>query len=58
MAMSASVLDQDRALFKECGMDGLITKPIRAEEIEAALARALAADAGSPAGDAGSDAPR
>jgi CheY-like chemotaxis protein len=44
MAMSASVLDQDRALFKECGMDGLITKPIRGEDIEAALARVVGGD--------------
>jgi CheY-like chemotaxis protein len=34
IAMSASVLDEDRALFHEAGMDGLVTKPIRLEEIE------------------------
>jgi CheY-like chemotaxis protein len=39
MAMSASVLDQDRKLFMEAGMDGVIAKPIRLEEIEAAVAK-------------------
>jgi len=37
IAMSASVLDEDRALFQEAGMDGLVTKPIRREEIERAI---------------------
>ena len=37
IAMSASVLDEDRALFHEAGMDGLVTKPIRLEEIERAI---------------------
>ena len=39
MAMSASVLDQDRKLFMDAGMDGVIAKPIRLEEIEAAVAK-------------------
>jgi len=39
LAMSASVLDHDRALFMESGMDGVLAKPMRLEEIEAAVAK-------------------
>jgi CheY-like chemotaxis protein len=39
LAMSASVLDADRKLFGEAGMDGIITKPIRLEDIERAITR-------------------
>jgi PAS domain S-box-containing protein len=38
LAMSASVLDQDRALFSASGMDGILSKPVRSEEIKNAIA--------------------
>ncbi len=47
LAMSASVLDHDRALFKEAGMDGFLGKPVRIEEIEAAVSKWAVARPGS-----------
>ncbi|MBA3697467.1 MAG: response regulator [Planctomycetes bacterium] len=51
LAMSASVLDQDRQLFKDAGMDGILAKPMRLEEIEVAVAKWAAARRVMPAGD-------
>jgi CheY-like chemotaxis protein len=49
--MSASVLDQDRTLFLESGMDGVIAKPIRLEEIEAAVTKWAVARSVMPSDD-------
>ncbi len=56
VAMSASVLDQDRELFKAAGMDVLITKPVTLEEIRAVVAQ-VAGAAAVPEGT-GAQAPR
>jgi signal transduction histidine kinase/ActR/RegA family two-component response regulator len=39
VAMSASVLDSDRERFREAGMDEVIAKPMRVEELVAAVTR-------------------
>jgi PAS domain S-box-containing protein len=39
LALTASVLEQDHKLFIDSGMDGVIAKPTRLEEIEAAVAK-------------------
>jgi PAS domain S-box-containing protein len=51
LAMSASVLDQDRKLFIEAGMDGVLAKPLKLEEIETAVAKWATARRIMPAGD-------
>jgi CheY-like chemotaxis protein len=50
LAMTASVLDQDHQLFRDSGMDGVIAKPIRLEEIEAAVAKWAVARQSMPPG--------
>jgi CheY-like chemotaxis protein len=37
IAVSASVLDSDRNLFQQAGMDGYVPKPIDKDKIEAIL---------------------
>jgi PAS domain S-box-containing protein len=39
VAMSASVLDGDRQLFRDAGMDGFTAKPVQMAELRACLAR-------------------
>ena len=49
LAMSASVLDHDQVLFQQAGMDGFLGKPMRIEEIEAAVAKWTVPRPGAPA---------
>ncbi|WP_432492648.1 hybrid sensor histidine kinase/response regulator [Kineococcus auxinigenes] len=50
IALTASVLSEDRDACREAGMDDHLTKPVRARELENALARALSAVGDAPAG--------
>ncbi len=49
LAMSASVMDQDRVLFQEAGMDGFLAKPMRLDELKTAVARWTAPGLPAPA---------
>ncbi|WP_432507486.1 response regulator [Kineococcus arenarius] len=50
IALTASVLSEDREACREAGMDDHLTKPVRARELEDALARVLSAVRDDPAG--------
>ncbi|MCI2238649.1 response regulator [Paenibacillus sp. TRM 82003] len=50
VALTASVLSEDREACREAGMDDHLTKPVRARELENALARVLSAVRDDPAG--------
>ena len=39
IGVSASILESDRPVFAEAGIDDCLTKPIRLNELEAAIAR-------------------
>jgi PAS domain S-box-containing protein len=51
IAMTASAMSSDRTLCLAAGMDDFLTKPIRAEQLTAALRRWTSADPARPAGD-------
>ncbi|WP_432534508.1 hybrid sensor histidine kinase/response regulator [Kineococcus arenarius] len=50
IALTASVLAEDREACREAGMDDHLTKPVRARELEDALTRVLSAVRADPAG--------
>jgi CheY-like chemotaxis protein len=43
VALTASVLSEDRQACLDAGMDAFLTKPIRAEDLESILARTVPA---------------